>query len=120
MAVSVQRKSNCGMSQVLGNSLDRIADPDGVCGVGVTKIMEPGFRNPDLRDDLLQMLQHRVVDQVLAFFIDENQVVFILPLVPGGKLQFSLLLFLIFPRTFITSGAGWMVRLLSFFGGTNL
>ena len=91
MAIYVQREGHCGMSQVLGNGLDGIPDSDGVCRICVAEVMKAGFRNADLCDNFLQVLQDRIVDQVLAGFIDVDQVVFILPLVTGGQLQCCLL-----------------------------
>ena len=79
MTVFVQGERDSRMAQVLGDGLDRIADPDGVCGVGMAEVMEAGFWNADLCDDLLKMLQDSVVDQVTTFRINEDKVVLALP-----------------------------------------
>ena len=92
MAVNIQRKGDSGVAQVLGDRLDRITDPDGVCCVCVAEVMEAGFRNSDLCNDFLQVLQDCIVDQVPAGFIDEDQVVFVLPRIPGSQFVFRLLL----------------------------
>ena len=53
--------------------------------------MEAGFRNADLCNDLLKMLQDRVADQMTAFRIDEDEVVLAFPWIESGKRRNSLI-----------------------------
>ena len=48
--------------------------------------MEAGFRNADLRDDLLKMLQDRVADQMTAFRVYKNEIILGFPCVSGSQL----------------------------------
>ena len=57
----------------------------------MAEVMETGFRNTDLCDDLLKMLQDCIVNQVAAFRIDEDEVVFAFLCIPGSQLIFLLL-----------------------------
>ena len=79
------------MAQVLRYGLDRITDPDRVRGVCVAEVMEAGFRNTDCCDDLLQVLQDRIVDQMATFSVDKDEVALIFPCVSGSQLIFCLL-----------------------------
>lgn len=74
MAVNIQGESDGCVTQVFRYRLDWIPDPDGVCRVCVAEVMETGFRNPDLCHNCFQVLQDRVVDQVAAFRIDEDEI----------------------------------------------
>ena len=57
----------------------------------MAEVMEAGFRNADLRNDLLKMLQNRVVDQMAAFRVYENEVFLVFPCLSGSHLIFLLL-----------------------------
>ena len=54
----------------------------------MAEVMEAGFRNADLRNDLLKMLQNRVVDQVAAFRVYKDEVFLVLPSLTGSHLIF--------------------------------
>ena len=86
MTVDIQRKADCSMAQILGNSLDRIPDPDGVGRVCVAEVMETGLRNPNLCHDCFQVLQDRVVNQVPARLIHKDKIFFVHPGSAGSQL----------------------------------
>ena len=79
MAIHVQRKGRCGVTQITLHRLDIVASADRGDCVGVTQVVETGIGTTDGRDDTLVLAVDCWLCQVCTKLVGKDQTLRILP-----------------------------------------